>query len=146
MDPSGPSTDLEVPLDVTVGTIPLRSYFDAYSDAAAQAGYAPPAGPTPWGGPQPGPAFSDPRAPPMPMPIPSAPMMPPGAPPDARKHTNCSMLHVIWLPKFACYVYHNCTRYLNHQQFSPKCSFCFVLIMFILIGRVRTNSGGKRQA
>ena len=81
VDPAGPAFDLEVPLEVTIGTIPLRTYFNDYNAAAAQAGYntmsawssapaagAPPIGLTP----------VDPSAPPPPM-------MPQYAPPDARK-------------------------------------------------------------
>lgn len=48
VDPSGPATDLEVPLPVIIGTIPLQNVFAAYAQGAYSTAYgvpsAPPAG------------------------------------------------------------------------------------------------------
>lgn len=106
VDPSGPATDMEVLIPVTIGTIPLTMHFDDYSAAAAAAtggaaaggaaadGYGgswysnqPAAGFNPPPASSYPPSYVDPSAPPgMPMPpapMPSAPMPPPGAPPNA---------------------------------------------------------------
>ena len=44
MNPAGPSRKLEVPLKITIGTIPLRSLFPEYNEAARRAGHT--TGPT----------------------------------------------------------------------------------------------------
>ncbi|XP_076472508.1 arrestin domain-containing protein 3-like [Babylonia areolata] len=84
VDPSGPALDLEVPLEIIIGTIPLRQVVEMYPPRAPgplpappQAGYGPPPGimyPPPEGAgamPYPPPAME-----------PTAPVMPPGSVPD----------------------------------------------------------------
>ena len=44
LNPAGPSRKLEVPLKITIGTIPLRSLFPEYNEAARRAGHT--TGPT----------------------------------------------------------------------------------------------------
>eukprot|EP00916_Digyalum_oweni_P011297 GHVL01018824.1.p1 GENE.GHVL01018824.1~~GHVL01018824.1.p1 ORF type:complete len:423 (-),score=14.79 GHVL01018824.1:325-1593(-) len=88
VDPSGPATDLEVPLEILIGTIPLRQVIERYPPRPAaihphpQAEYGPPPGtmyPPPGGASAPYQPM-DPSAPPM---QPMMPSMPPNFPPPA---------------------------------------------------------------
>ena len=89
VDPSGAHTDLEVPLEIIIGTIPLRQVVEQYPPRPAptpafagfgppQAGYPPPAA-APYPGPgtmYPPPAGSAPYTPPDPSAPPMQPIMP----------------------------------------------------------------------
>ncbi|XP_074650003.1 arrestin domain-containing protein 3-like [Tubulanus polymorphus] len=44
VDPSGPSFDLEVPIEIVIGTIPLRDFFYPYTQAPAHMNIAQPGG------------------------------------------------------------------------------------------------------
>ena len=52
VDPSGPAFDLEVPLEIIIGTIPLRTFVPTYGQPAfpPPTGLLPPAGGPPPGG------------------------------------------------------------------------------------------------
>ena len=85
VDPSGPALDLEVPLEVIIGTIPLRQVVEQYPPRPAVYGTTPQAGygfgtthPPPEGATAPYPPL-DPSAPP------AGPVMPPNSIPNLRE-------------------------------------------------------------
>ncbi len=79
MHPAGPARKGEIPLQITIGTIPLKSMFASYNDAAKRVGYETPGGMTP-------------NAPPV------APSAPPThyPPPDARELLVLVLIHGLW--------------------------------------------------
>ena len=91
MDPSGPATDLDLPMEVIIGTVPLRNFFGYMSAEAAASAvqpYPPVVGPA---------DYYEPTAPPMAQPnLPSAPLMP-GAPPDARMYLTIILISLIYI-------------------------------------------------
>ena len=108
MDPSGPALDLEVPLEIIIGTVPLRQVVEQYPpkpavfDAPPQAGY----GYGMFHGPPEG--ASAPYPPPMdasaPELQPSSPVMPPSSIPNLREWEYFEGSRPEWCITQTCYI------------------------------------------
>ena len=86
VDPSGPALDLEVPLEIIIGTIPLRQVVEQFPPHPASIQPPPPAGySVPPGTMYPPPEGASAPYPPSDPSAPTAPFMPPSSIPNLRE-------------------------------------------------------------